>query len=149
MPDFLVDTNVLLRRARPSDPQCLTARNAIDAIVREGAQLYITSQNVIEYWNVLTRPIDKNGFGMSPSQADAEITQLENFFPMLPETPAIYGHWRQLVVSLGVSGVQVHDARLVAVMLTHGISNLLTFDTGDFKRFTAITAVHPRDVTVP
>ena len=83
---------------------------------------------------------------LSPAQADQEIQQLEKFFPLLPETPGIYAHWRQLVVSVGVSGVQVHDARLVAVMLTHGVSHLLTFNTDDFKRFTAITLVHPQDI---
>ena len=63
---YLVDTNVLLRRARPRDPQYTVARSAIENLVQQGAALHITSQNVIEFWNVLTRPIANNGFGMSP-----------------------------------------------------------------------------------
>lgn len=143
---YLVDTNVLLRRARPSDPQYAVARSAIEILVHQGATLHITSQNVIEFWNVLTRPIANNGFGMSPAQADTEAKQLETFFPFLTETPAIYIHWRQLVVSADVSGVQVHDTRLVAVMLAHNITHLLTFNSTDFNRFSGITVVHPRDV---
>jgi predicted nucleic acid-binding protein len=42
--------------------------------------------------------------------------------------------------------VQVHDARLVAVMEVHGLTHLLTFDTPDFHRFAGITAVHPQDL---
>ncbi|MFN2456317.1 MAG: type II toxin-antitoxin system VapC family toxin [Pyrinomonadaceae bacterium] len=114
--------------------------------MHKGATLHITGQNVIEFWNVLTRPVANNGFGMSPAQADAEAGQLETFFPFLMDTPAIYIHWRRLVVSAGVSGVQVHDTRLVAVMLAHGITNLLTFNSTDFNRFSGITVVHPKDV---
>jgi hypothetical protein len=54
-----------------------------------------------------------------------------------------------LVVDHGVSGKQLydtrfHDARLVAAMIVHGITPLLTLDAGDFSRFPEITAVHPR-----
>jgi predicted nucleic acid-binding protein len=100
---------------------------------QQGKGIHITSQNIIECWNVLTRPADRNGFGMSPAQADREVQQLEAFFPLLPDTPAIYKRWCQIVTSVGVSGVQVHDARLVAAMLTHGVTHLLTFNSADFS----------------
>lgn len=32
--------------------------------------------------------------------------------------------WRRLVVNYGVSGVQVHDARLVATMLVHDVTHI-------------------------
>jgi predicted nucleic acid-binding protein len=142
---YLLDTNVLLRRARPSDARYPAARNAIESLVRQGEAMYMSSQNVIEYWNVLTRPAGSNGFGLSPAQADQEVTQLESFFRFLPDTPDVYPLWRRLVVSVGVSGVKVHDARLVAVMMTHGVSHLLTFNSSDFKRF-PITTIDPKDV---
>lgn len=143
---YLVDTNVLLRRARPSDPHYPAARKALDTLAQQGEAMYISSQNIIECWNVLTRPAGANGFGLSPAQADQEVTQLESFFRFLHDTPDVYANWRRLVVSAGVSGVKVHDARLVAVMLTHGISHLLSFNAGDFKRFPSITAVDPNDI---
>ena len=43
--------------------------------------------------------------------------------------------WRRLVVNYGVSGVQVHDARLVATMLVHDVTHILTFNTQDFIRY--------------
>jgi predicted nucleic acid-binding protein len=67
-------------------------------------------------------------------------------FPLLSDTPAVYAEWLQLVSTVGVSGVQVHDARLVAIMRVHGVSHLLTFDTTDFARYPGITVVHPRDL---
>jgi hypothetical protein len=41
---FLVDTNVLLRRARLSDPHYPAARNAIDTLAQKGEAMYISSQ---------------------------------------------------------------------------------------------------------
>jgi predicted nucleic acid-binding protein len=43
-------------------------------------------------------------------------------------------------------GKQVHDTRLVAAMLTHNITHLLTFNVDDFKRFADIVVVDPRSV---
>jgi predicted nucleic acid-binding protein len=49
-------------------------------------------------------------------------------------------------VAANLSGVQVHDARLVAVMHVHGLTHLLTLNTVDFIRYPGITVVHPQNV---
>jgi predicted nucleic acid-binding protein len=41
-------------------------------------------------------------------------------------------------------GKQVHDTRLVAAMIVHRVTHLLTLDAGDFLRFPEITVVHPQ-----
>ena len=40
-----------------------------------------------------------------------------------------------LIARYGVRGRLVHDANIVATMLTHGIPRLLTFNARDFRRF--------------
>jgi predicted nucleic acid-binding protein len=40
----------------------------------------------------------------------------------------------------------MHDARIVAAMLSHRVTHLLTFNTADFKRYTEITTINPREV---
>ena len=69
-------------------------------------------------------------------------------FPLLPDLPTLYAEWRRLVVTYGVSGVQVHDARLVAAILSHGATHILTFNTADFARYApeGIVAVDPKTV---
>ena len=44
-----------------------------------------------------------------------------------------------------VSGVQVHDARLVASMIAHNVAHILTFNVTDFTRYDSegIVAVDP------
>lgn len=143
---FLVDTNMLLRSVAPSHPMYALAINAIGILLGRSEELYITPQNLIEFWNVYTRPADRNGLGCSVGEAKIEINRLKSIFPLLPDIPAIYGEWESLVITHAVKGVNVHDARLVAVMLAHSVTHILTFNTEDFKRFSQITVVHPSEI---
>jgi predicted nucleic acid-binding protein len=45
-----------------------------------------------------------------------------------------------------VIGKQVYDARLAAAMSVHKLTHLLTFNDGDFKRFSEIIAVNPQNI---
>jgi len=142
---YLVDTNVLLRLVDRSHSVHPTIRAAIRKLRQNGDSLHITSQNCVEFWNVATRPMQKNGFGLNPANADRLLRLIERLFSLLPDSPAIYSEWRRLVVTHSVSGVQVHDARLVAAMKVNGITNILTFNIADFTRYAGegIVAVDP------
>jgi len=65
---------------------------------------------------------------------------------MLDDRSDIFPIWLQWVKQYDVQGKKVHDARLVAVMQTHNITHLLTFNIADFQRFAEITVVHPSEV---
>ncbi|MBW4439856.1 MAG: hypothetical protein KME10_01205 [Plectolyngbya sp. WJT66-NPBG17] len=54
----------------------------------------------------------------------------------------------RLVTKYQVRGKQAHDTRLVAAMIVHQIAHLLTFNTADFKRFSEIRAIDPREVSI-
>jgi hypothetical protein len=43
-------------------------------------------------------------------------------------------------------GKRTHDIRMIATMITHDITHLLTFNPSDFAIASAITIVHPEDV---
>lgn len=73
-----------------------------------------------------TRPAAKNGFGLTPAEADRQLRILERIFSLLPDAPTGYEEWRRLVVAFSVSGVQVHDARLVAAMKVNAVTHILT-----------------------
>jgi predicted nucleic acid-binding protein len=112
--------------------------------------LCITPQNLIEFWNVATRPQDRNGFGLTPAQAARRVQLLQGQFHLLEEPPALFPVWQQAAERVGVSGVQVHDARLVAFMVVHQVMHILTFNGRDFARFSgfagALITVNPVDV---
>jgi len=143
---FLADTNVLLYWLQPNSPERVVAMHAVRILHGRGEKVYVLPQNIIELWNRATRPIAAGGLGLTVAQTDAEARYLESLFPVLYDTPVIYDAWRQLVVSVGVSGVQVYDARIAAAMRIHGLTDLLTFNPADFIRYPGINAVHPRDI---
>jgi len=151
----LVDTNVLLRRQNTEHVQSGVAITALTRLKGQDERLCVARQNLIEFRNVASRPLDKNGLGLTASEADLELDIAEQDFDTLPENDLVYGLWRQLIAAKGVSGKQVHDARLVAFMLVYGITHLLTFNGADFRRFeslpaelgTGIVVVNPADTS--
>lgn len=143
---YLADTNVLLRWIQPQDIDHARAVQAVLSLREAGEEVVLTPQNLVEFWNVATRPKERNGVGLTPAQADQETQRLERLFPVLLDRPEIHGVWRRLVVECGVSGVQVHDARLAAAMAVHGVTHLLTFNGRDFTRYQSVTVVHPSQV---
>ena len=149
MTAYLLDTNILLRSSDSNSPWQPLADASVTQLLRQGNQLWITSQNIIEFWVVATRPINVNGLGWSIAQTCAEIEQILNQFPQLEETPQIFPHWFSLVTTYQLQGKRVHDARLVAVTLAHGITHLLTFNSDDFRNINEIRVIQPQAITVP
>lgn len=63
MTTFLLDTNVLLRMSDGHAPNHLLAGEAVSTLLARRNEVYITAQNLIEFWAVATRPLDVNGLG--------------------------------------------------------------------------------------
>lgn len=142
----LTDTNILLRLLEPADPEYALVRGAVEKLLTRGEQLCFVPQNLVEFWNVCTRPLDKNGFGLTSAETEKRAKLIESRFLLLPDNERVHSEWRRLVVEQAVAGVQVHDARLVAAMLVHGVPQLLTLNDRDFGRYPGIAAVNPREV---
>lgn len=145
----LLDTNLLTRLANPAQQEMhgLT-ETAIENIFVHGHVPCIVPQSLYEFWVVATRPQDVNGLGMSSQQVREEIESMLTLFPLLQDERAIFPRWLDLVTNHEVRGKPAHDARLVAAMLRHDISCLVTFNVADFARYSEVTSVHPSEVIV-
>lgn len=86
----LTDTNFLLRFSYQTDLRHRIVRLAARKLRAAGHQLQAVSQNFAEFWNASTRPIDRNGFGLTPLGADRHLRRIEQLFPLLPDSPAVY-----------------------------------------------------------
>ena len=131
---ILVNSGILLRLLEPTDPQ--HGSSAVRC-VPAGPRRYPrhSAQNAAEFWNVCTRPVTaRGGLGLSIADVDRRLRVIARLFRVIPDSPAAYPTWRGLLVAHGVSGVQVHDARLVALMQVHGITHILTLNGADFAR---------------
>ncbi|MBE9167045.1 PIN domain-containing protein [Pleurocapsales cyanobacterium LEGE 06147] len=146
---FMADTNILLRFISPSDPNHILVRDVIYSLLKKGEGVCYTSQILGEFWNVCTRPTTtRSGFGLSIEETDQRAQVIERYFIFLPDSAAVHTQWRRLVVDYRVSGVKVLDTRLVAAMIVHGLTHVLTFNISDFTRYSKITAVHPTAITL-
>ncbi len=140
---ILLDTNLLLRLARVTDPNFVTAKTSVDRLLSDGEVVCVVPQNVYEFWAVATRPVSANGIGFSVSDCQAEVARIRQVFRLLPDRTTLFDQWEALVRAHACHGRVSFDARLVAAMRTHGLTRLLTFNGTDFRRFPGITVLDP------
>src|SRR5436190_2232870 len=115
-------------------------------MVEAGQELCIGAQNLMEFWVVATRPVEVNGLGLSPLEARAAINDLLASYTVLRDPPDLLERWLELCTRYAVSGRPAHDARLVALMLAHGVTHVLTLNSSDFTRYVELTCLTPEQV---
>jgi predicted nucleic acid-binding protein len=143
---YVVDSNILLRIIQYNHPMHAEALRAAVNLLRQDEVVHVLPQNLYEVWVVATRPVARNGLGLTVQEARRAINGIESLFAYLPDTPAIYQAWKTLVTQHSVLGRSAHDARIVAAMQVYGIPHILTFNKDDFKRFPAITIMTPAEI---
>jgi predicted nucleic acid-binding protein len=140
---LFLDTNVLLTATDRSRTDHLAARRIFSISRRGGFHLALSGQVIREYLVVATRPMDANGLGLSVSDALRNAEEFRRRTVLLEESEAVSKRLGALVAASGVSGTRIHDANIVATMLTHGTTLLVTQNRGDFTRF---PDVNPFDI---
>ena len=144
---YLLDTGVLLRLVNRNDSLHPQVRAAVRELKRQRHSFVAGLQNMAEFWNVSTRPASaRGGLGLTPDETLHRLRIIERAVTVLVDAADTYDRWRDVVVAQGVRGVQVHDARLAALMGSHSVTHLLTLNKVDFARYTEIVAVAPPDV---
>jgi predicted nucleic acid-binding protein len=140
----LVDTNVLVRIVEQQHVHHAVAVESLRNLSLAGHILHLVPQVHYEFWVVATRSIESNGLGMTSHEVAQELEKLSDpLFRFLRDERAIYNPWHELVCKYAVRGKQSHDARLVAAMIRHGLTHILTFNAQDFARFSEIAVIEP------
>ena len=143
MGTFLLDTNILLRASDAGSSDQALARTAFETLTAKGHSCVLTGQVVGEFFSVATRPLTANGFGWAVERGTSERLMWTERFGLLEETPEIYFYWMRLIETFKVSGRQIFDLRLLAIMQRHRTTHLLTFNTKDLPPLEGIHVVHP------
>jgi uncharacterized protein len=138
-----VDTNLLVYAHRRESSFHLKAQQAIAALASSGAAWAIPWPCVHEYYAVVT-----NARAFTPASTIAQASaQLSDWFgsPSLVMLHEGANHWatlHKLLVAGRVAGGQVHDARIAAICIEHGVREFWSADR-DFNRFPALTVRNP------
>ena len=131
---MFVDTNVLISSRIPGAPGHEIARARLDRTLEDGEPVRISRQILREYLAILTRPQTWR-MAVSREEALEDVGRMARSLPMLEDGPEVTEWLVKLCREVPVGGRQIHDANIVATMLTHGERRLLTFNTADFRRF--------------
>ena len=144
---FFVDTNVLIRCMDYEDPKHRAAFGCVCRLLDNDEILYISLQNLVEFWVVATRSRDVNGLGWDFSTVLREMDYILSLFTVIDEVPKLSQTWLSLVQEYKVMGKQAHDTRLVAIMKHYKIYKIITFDAKDFRRYPFAEIYSPEMLT--
>jgi predicted nucleic acid-binding protein len=131
-----IDTNVLIYATAEGAPFQDKARAALVGLATTET-LTISRQVLREYLAAMTRP-QTWAKPLSMTEAMADAVAFANRFGILEDGPEVWDRLSELSGQHVFAGRQVHDANIVATMMAHGERRLLTFNTGDFRRFAAV-----------
>jgi hypothetical protein len=83
---YLLDSNILLRWVKPDHSDYPLVVSAIETILRRNGELCYTPQNVGEFWNKCTRPLDRNGYALSLKKQTGARNSLKKSSDCFPTT---------------------------------------------------------------
>jgi toxin-antitoxin system PIN domain toxin len=138
-----VDTNILVYAHREDSEFHQTAIARVRDLAEGSAQWALPWACLHEFFSIVTHPRIFN----PPTPRDLAIKQIDAWL----ESPGVIllsesaGYWdilRPLLVSGRIAGPLVHDGRIAAICLEHGVRELWSVDR-DFGRFPALTVVNP------
>ena len=138
-----LETNLLVYSHRGESPWHARTREAIGRLIDERMRCAIPWPCVYEFLSVVTHPrIHK-----TPSRLDDAVAHIESLLanPMaslIGETDDHLAFLRDFLTSGHIVGPLVHDAKIAAICLSHGVTELWTADR-DFSRFPKLKIRNP------
>jgi uncharacterized protein len=138
-----VDTNILVYAHRRDSPWHAPASAAIERLAHGQARWALPWPCVHEFFGIVTHP----RIYSPPSTVEQAIDQVDAWLecPTLEPIGEDLGYWeklRELLRDAKVTGPRVHDARIAALCVLHGVRELWSADR-DFSRFPQLTTSNP------
>jgi uncharacterized protein len=138
-----VDTNILVHAHREDSEWHEPAADRVSALAEGRAAWAIPWPCIHEFLAIVTHP----RIFAPPTPPALAFGQVEAWLesPTLVLLTESDQHWTQLrnmLTAAKVTGPQVHDARVAALCVQHGVRELWSADR-DFSRFPDLTVVNP------
>ena len=138
-----VDSNILVYAHREDSPWHAAALECVTGLAEGAAQWGIPWPCLHELLAVVTHP----RIYSPPTPLEQAIDQVDAWLesPSLALLAEDEGYWtrlRALALAGKILGPKVHDARVAAICLQHGVAELWTIDR-DFSRFLGLKVRNP------
>ncbi len=138
-----IDTNLLVYAHREDSPFHEAADACVAACAESRAAWAIPWPCLHEFFSIVTHP----RIYLPPTSAVRALEQIDAWL----ESPSLVlltegeQHWptlRDMVGKARIAGPAIHDARIAALCLQHGVRELWSADR-DFGRYTQLRVVNP------
>jgi predicted nucleic acid-binding protein len=137
---IFIDTNILIYSTFPDfdSEKHIQSLQSLNQLLQSGKPLFVSSQILREYFAISTngsifkRPLNHK-------QAIGKIHEFLKRFNILLEKETTIQILMDLIEKYTISRQKIHDLNIVATMIDHGISHLLTDNKKDFKRIKDIS----------
>lgn len=138
-----VDTNILVYAHREDSPLHERALAVVVELANGSARWAIPWPCVHEFVAIVTHPRIYD----PPSPTDLALAAIGQWLdsPMceaIGEGPGYFDLLEEMLTAGEIAGAKVHDARVAAICLHHGVSELLSCDR-DFSRFSRLRTRNP------
>jgi toxin-antitoxin system PIN domain toxin len=138
-----VDTNILVYAHREDSPFHAEASGCVRDLAQGSHSWAVPWPCLHEFFSIVTHP----RIYAPPSPPAAALNQIDAWLAsptlvLLSETDEHWPRLRGLLQPGSVAGPVVHDARIAALCMQHGVSQLLTADR-DFSRFAGLKTRNP------
>jgi toxin-antitoxin system PIN domain toxin len=138
-----VDTNILVYAHRRDAEWHAAAAEKVRTLAESRAQWAIPWPCLHEFLSIVTHPrifAPPSTAAEAMEQVDAWLESLS--LAVLAESPEHWTTLKGLLRAGRVAGPLVHDARIAALCLQHGVRQLWTVDR-DFSRFPGLAVTNP------
>jgi len=138
-----VDTNILVYAHRTDSPFHERARSAIETLASGAREWAIPWPCVHEFFAVVTH----SRIFKTATPAETAFAQLRALgtlanLAFIGETDEYLRHLESLALPAQTRGGAIHDARIAAICVSHGVAELWSADR-DFSRFPQIVVRNP------
>jgi len=137
----LVDTNVLLEATDEGRRFHVQAQSLFRNAFDDGVDLFIGTQVLREYLVVVTRPIEKNGLGMTTGFALDNVRRLQARVSLVAETLQAGKLFIEWAGRYRISGKRLHDLQILAIASVAGMHALITANEKDYPEAKPLTII--------
>jgi toxin-antitoxin system PIN domain toxin len=138
-----VDTNLLVYAHREDSEFHTVAKECVESLRRQRIAWAIPWPCVHEFIAIATHPaIYKPASTLADALGFVDALIASPALQLLSESPGYFEKLRNISVAARLKGPRIHDARVAALCLHHGVSELWSADR-DFSAFPQLKAVNP------
>jgi len=140
---IFIDSNILVYANNTMSPLCQAARTRIEEAFSNFEGAWVSRQVFQEFAVVVSREMLAANGKVDFQLLASTILRFEQDFMVAEDNQFVTHRLLNLLEETNTSGKQVHDANIVATMLTHGVDTILTNNVADFHRFSHLITILP------